>query len=252
MIIRRAQIDVFEDGSSPEFENQLIRHLQEFSPLHSELLGEQGVRPIVRKAVERAANYSWTRRGPVQLFVDLIFLLGVVFDTDPQYPWIAEILARSTPDTQVARADEMHEQVMAYLDATGGPAREYAKRALRRAREMSYEGPHIASPSYSAEALRRARAAYPEKYDYLGVDLVSKVIEGGLSEARRYSVTSDAGVTLFTSLMFGLGYGVLRDTKYPFIESTLTNPAISEPNRRAERVYSKMMTYLDRVLERAG
>jgi hypothetical protein len=251
LIIRRAQIDVFEDAR-PEFENQLIRHLQEFSPLHSELSGEQGVRPIVRGAVERAANYSWTRRGPVQLFVDLIFLLGVVFDTDPQYPWITKILVRSTIDTQVAEADEMHAQVIVYLDATGGPGREYAKRALRRAREMSYEGPPIASPRYFVEALHRARGAYPEKYDYLGVDLVSKVIEGGLIEARRYSVTSDAGVALFASLMFALGYGVLRDPKYPFIESTLTNPAISEPNRRAERVYSKMMTYLDRVLERAG
>jgi hypothetical protein len=150
LIIRRAQIDVFEDAR-PEFENQLIRHLQEFSPLHSELLGEQGVRPIVREAVERAANYSWTRRGPVQLFVDLIFLLGVVFDTDPQYPWITEILVRSTIDTQVAEADEMHAQVIVYLDATGGPGREYAKRALRRAREMSDEGPPIASPDTSSK-----------------------------------------------------------------------------------------------------
>ena len=39
-----------------------------------------------------------------------------------------------------------------------------------------------------------------------------------------------------------------RDPHLPWIAGTLGNQAIADPNKRAERLYSKAMTYLDEVL----
>ena len=177
-----------------------------------------------------------------------MILLGVDFDTDPQYPWAGDILRDASVPNQTERADRLHAWLMELLAAAGGPNREYAKQALHRARTIPLEPIPVSSPNFEDEIIRRMKENHPEKVNYLGEAVLRGLIPRAVAETKRYSVYSDAGVCLFIGLMYAVGHGFVNDPKYPWIANTLTNPAITDSGKRVERLYAKTMTYLDRVL----
>jgi hypothetical protein len=50
----------------------------------------------VRRGVARAVELGFTKRGPIRLFLELEWLFGTGFDTDPQIPWAGEVLSDPT------------------------------------------------------------------------------------------------------------------------------------------------------------
>ncbi len=249
MKIRKEQVQVFEEVRMPDFEDYMVEHLKDFSPLHSKSLREDGIRALIRLGIERAKKHGFTRRGPVRFYIETAILLGIDFDTDPQYPWAGSILRDPSVPDQTERADRVHAWLMELLDAAGGPERQYAKQALHRARKIPFQAMPVSDPSFGDEAIRRMRGMHPEKVGYLGETVLRGLIPRAFEEAKKYSVSTDAGVCLFLGLMFAVGHGVAGDPKYPWVANTLTNPAITDPDTRVERLYSKTMTYLDHVLQ---
>ena len=249
VIIRREQMDAFEAVKLPDFENFMVTHLMDFTPLHSKTIGTEGIRAIIRSGVERSKAYGLNKKGPVRLFIEMVFLMGVDFDTDPQFPWIRTALEDHQAGDETRRADLLHERLMAYVTSVGGPDREYARRSLIRARRLPFTGSADTAAPPDEELLRGMRDAYPEKLEYVGEAPVRLLIRRAEEEANRYAMPRGTAVPLFTGLMYTLGHGVLRDPKYSFLDHTLKNAAIADADRRAQRVYSKMMTYLDHVLE---
>lgn len=243
------QLELFEQAAARNFEDQMVEHLREFTPKHSEILGEDGVRRIIRLGQERAKNYGFVNRGPVRFYIELIFMLGSDFDTDPQLPWAAEVLNDSMIPNQTVRADQLHDKVMNYVGAVAGPEYKYAKEALRRASRERIED--ISSPSGSefySQMLMRLNKIFPEKYQYVGELNLRRLIQRGIKSAESQGFTSERDFTIYVGLMFALGHGFAHDPQFPWIETTLNNTVLKEQNRRIERLYSKMMTYLERVL----
>jgi len=247
--IRSEQIQVFEDAKAPAFEDYMVGHLRDFTPFHSKSLGEQGIRGLIRQGVDRAQKHGFTRRGPVKFYIETIILLGIAFDTDPQYPWLGQILRDPSIPHQVERADRAHAWLMEFLDAAGGPDRQYAKQALRRARKMPLPTIRASSAGFTDEALRRMEANHPEKVAYLGDTILRNLIPRAFEETPKYAIHTDAGICLFVDLMFAVGHGFANDPKYPWAADTLTNPAITDANRRVELLYSETMSYLDHMLQ---
>jgi hypothetical protein len=245
--IRSEQVMAMEEVRMPAFEGELVKHLVDFTPLHAELLGESGLRGIVRAGVERSRQYGFTRRGPVRFFIELLFMLGWSFDSDPQLTWVKEVLDEPSV-AQMLRADRLHQLVMHYRDIVGGKRGEIAVRSLRRARQELFAIQPLSGEGLEDAALRRMETVHPEKYEYVGVGALRDLIRMARTQATSYSLTSGEAHGLIIGLMFALGSGVITDPKYPWIKRTLTNAAISDPDRRAERVYSKAMTYLDHVI----
>jgi hypothetical protein len=252
VIIRNAQIQALDEARSPDFEEFMVEHLQDYSPLHSQALGEPGIRTLIDVGKARAQAHGFTRRGPVRFYIETMILLGVEFDTDPQYPRLGAILRDASVPDQLQRADRAHAWLMEFLEAAGGPDRAYAKQALRRAREVPYRPVSVSAPGFAEEVLRQMRANHPEKVDYLGPAALRGLIPRAIQEADQFGVATDAGVCLFLGLMFAVGHGFPRDPKYPWMARTLANPAIADADRRVERLYSKTMTYLDQVLRHLG
>jgi hypothetical protein len=247
--IRKEQMLVLEEARLPEFENYMVEHLKDFSPLHSKSLGEAGIRTLIRVGMERAKEHEFTHRGPVKFYIETMILLGVDFDSDPQYPWPGKILLDPLIPDQTQRADRVHAWLMELLEEAGGPNRQYAKQALHRARDIPFEPFPVSSANFEDEAIRRMKENHPEKVAYLGEAVLRALIPRAIQETKKYSVSTDAGVCLFLGLMFALGHGFINDPKYPWVAKTLTNSAITDPDKRVERLYSKTMTYLDHVLQ---
>jgi hypothetical protein len=66
-----------------------------------------------------------------------------------------------------------------------------------------------------------------------------------LSQA--HSVSAPEGRLLFVLMAFTLGHGFTSDPLYPWVYNTLQNAALPDPDRRAERLFSKAKVYLNAV-----
>jgi hypothetical protein len=93
LTIRAAQMAVLADDVSARFDELLAEHLQHLAPREAQELGREGLRGVVRLGRQRAAQIEFTDRESIRLYVELMFLLGSGFATDPQYPCAAAVLA---------------------------------------------------------------------------------------------------------------------------------------------------------------
>src|SRR5262245_34621128 len=138
--IRPEQAESLRQAGMKEFEDSLVKHLQGFIPKLAAVLGEDGLREVIRYGWERAAGHGWTSGGSIRFDIEMVFLFGAEFDTDPQYPWAGQILNDKETGPQ-ERADRLHVKAMEFLDKVSGPQRNYVKAALRRARQEPFAGP---------------------------------------------------------------------------------------------------------------
>jgi hypothetical protein len=248
LIIRKEQMAVFEQAALKDFEAKMIEYLKEFSPRHCEVLGEPAVRTVIQLGVERAMRYGFTNRGPVRFYIELMFMFGSYFDTDPLMLWAAEILNDPVIVHQMIRAERLYEKVADYVQKVAGPDNRFVKEALRRARQERFEELSVRTENFENEIIARLAENYPQKCRYSGEPALRKLIPLGLELANRHSISKNAGKVLLIGLMFAQGHGFATDPQLPWVSATLNNPAIPDANKRIERLYSKVMTYLDRVL----
>ena len=242
MIVRQEHLSPFDEIARARFEREAVEHVKGFAPKHTEVLGEDGTRTVVRAGIERAARYDFNAPGPVHFFLDLMFVLGSEFDKDPQYPWAAEILNDKSIPGQMPRADRLHGRASEYFDKVAGPDNQFAKQALQRVQSLRTSGQ---SPQADPAMLR---SIYPEKAAYLGESGTRDLVARSNARAASSGMASQAAAVLFAALEFTLGHAFDHDPLYPWIASTLTNPAMVKPEDRLRRLYEKTTIYLDHTI----
>ncbi|MGI9074458.1 MAG: hypothetical protein ACR2JB_24800 [Bryobacteraceae bacterium] len=119
MVIRAEHMKAFEQDARRRFEDEMVAHSKDFSPPLCEVIGDEQLRVALRSAMKRAEGYGFTYRGPVRLFIEMMFLCGSAFDTDPQYAAVGEVL-RASGD-QMQRAQQIHELCLDNLGKVAGP-----------------------------------------------------------------------------------------------------------------------------------
>jgi len=60
-------------------------------------------------------------------YVELMFMLGSFFDTDPQYRGVTRALFDMKDADEIGGADHLYDVIMEYVDATLGPQHEYER-----------------------------------------------------------------------------------------------------------------------------
>src|SRR5215813_5278770 len=134
--IRDAQADTFRQTALQKFEDEMVEHLKNFSPQHCKVAGEPSVRQVIRMGVEHARKYGLTNRGPVRFYVELMFMFGSYFDTDPQCPWASAVLMDPEKVDQTFRADRLYSATNKYLAEVSGPEHQYLIEAMRRMSQL--------------------------------------------------------------------------------------------------------------------
>jgi hypothetical protein len=94
LLIRKEQIEAFDRDRLRRFEARLCTLLPQHWPDACRALGEDGLRALVHDGVERARAYGIASEPGVTRFLNVMLALGAGFDSDPRYPWAAEILGR--------------------------------------------------------------------------------------------------------------------------------------------------------------
>ena len=112
LTIRKEQMDALDRGSLEEW---MVGHLNTHFPLHCQSLGLGGVRQAVRNAVEEALRRGFASRRDQAHFVDLCFLLGPDFHSNPRYGWAGRILVDSATPNPRHRMDRLYAAAIDYL-----------------------------------------------------------------------------------------------------------------------------------------
>jgi hypothetical protein len=238
LVIRQEQMMVFEEAARRSFENEMVAHLQQFAPRQSELMGEPSVKMVVKPGMERADGYGLDHQGPVRSYLELMFMLGTDFDTDPQYPWLAEILNDQKIMSQEERADRLYKKTMDYVE----------KDALDRVTHKRFKDLPNSEATITPDVIGELTEVHPEKCDYIGEPALRALIQRADEAAREYAIISCAGVAVVTGLMFAFGHGCCTDPQFPWIAKILGDSTLVDPDKKVERLYEKMIAYFDHVL----
>jgi hypothetical protein len=246
--IRSEQMQVFQAAALQNFEDEMVAHSKKYSLRLCQVLGDEQIHVAVHGAIERCFEYGFTFRGPIRLFIEMMFMLGSHFDRDPQYPWAGDILRDSETADQMKRADRLFKKIKDYLEKVCGPDNVNVRKALETLSAYAQGQTPISSQEIESALISRMASVFPEKVAYIGEGPLMMLIKKGRKEAQEYNFTSARAQTLIPTLMFAFGHDCTDDPLYPWIGRTLRDEKITEPAARADRLERKAITWLNSVL----
>ena len=248
LAIREEQVEVFRQVALENFENDMVTHSKEFTPGLCKVLGDEQLRVVLRQAIQQAESYGFTNKGPVRLYIELMFLFGSDFDTDPQYPALGEIL--NTFDNQMIGAEQIYEWIIDYQSKVSGPENINTTNAIEALANFARKRVTFTPSNFEATILEEMNHAFPKKVAYIGKEALTKLINEGRAEAQRHSFPLLRGEALIAILMFALGRGCTNDPIYPWISRILTDSRIGGPEDRFQQLAQKTLMWFDYVLNK--
>ena len=256
LIIREAQIAAFQRGALDGYVTELVAHCREFSPHLCQTLSEAELRAAVEHGVTRAATHGLDMRGPIRFFVDLMIVLGSGFDTDPQYGWAAEILARKDTLGQMERAEALHARVREHLAQVDGERNRHTRQALADLELLLRRGLSVRAEAFEEDTLSLMAAVHPRKVAATEGEALRRLITVGAEKARRrYGFQEPRSLLRMVVMMFAFGHHVDTDPLLPWVARALRRrdpqtprtPEVAE--RAAERLERRARIWLSAVLE---
>ncbi len=250
LTIRQDQVETFRQYHLQKFEDEMVEHLKGFAPRHWKAIGEQTGREVIQLGIQQGEKYGFTNRGPVRFYIELMFMFGSYFDTDPQLPWVAEVLNDPSPLGQMVRADRLFAAMGGYIKQVPGPAPDYQHlhAAMQRLSEARIEQFVVPREDPADVILLGLRSIYPQKCEYLRESVLRSVIAHGFRIGSQYGLATDRGNVLMAMLAFFVGHGFPVDRQYDWIVARLNHPRRPDPAGRVEELYSKAMLYLKHAL----
>ncbi len=246
--IREQQMKAFDIAAMQSFEDEMVEHSGEFSPTLCQVLGEKQLRVALRQTIQRAKDYGFTNRGPIRLCIELMFLCGSGFDTDPQYPEVGKVLNAS--GDQMQRAKLISEEINDYIENVSGVDGINVHNALAALAKLARQPLTFSVDNFVAEIFQEMSLVFPKKASYIGKEGLTKLINKGCVEARTYDFPEIRGDALLVIMKFAFGHECTSDPLYPWVSQTLSDKRIVSPDARAKRLEKKALTWLDHVLAR--
>jgi len=242
-------MEAFEREALQTYEDEMVEHIKQFVPKHSEIIGEPMVRKVVRMGIERANDYDLTTRGPVRFYIELMFILGSDFDTDPQYPWAEEILSDLEITDEMERADRLYEKTINFLKKVEGLEYKYKKEAMHRICIMRFEDLPSSEEDFEREIEECLQIIYPQKFEYIGETAITELVRSGYEVAQDHAVSAISAISLFVILMFILGHGCFNDSQFFWIKETLNNSLIIKSTERFKKLHLRMLKFIEDTFE---
>lgn len=106
LTIRKKQMEALGRMMLDQFADEMVGHLRKFFPAACDSLGETGVNETIQYGISKAGKYGIEIHRDICRFIDLMFVFGRDFDTNPEVPWASRILndpAITDADTRIDR-----------------------------------------------------------------------------------------------------------------------------------------------------
>ncbi len=117
-VLARLQAEALEGYSQSglgDFEAYMLRRFWMLYPEKCQCVGENALRQIIRSGMAAARSRGLTTERGVTLYLALVFLLGITFDEDPQYPFAQAVLKDPSLADPRKKAELLYERALEYL-----------------------------------------------------------------------------------------------------------------------------------------
>ncbi len=243
--IRSKQMVAFEEKARLRFDEEMVKHSQEFSPHLTEEITEDELRVLLQQALAKAESFGFTNQGPIRLYIELMLLFGCDFDSDPQYRSISGTLLDE--GDQMVRAERIWQCVVEY-NAKVSAANKTLIRKVKQFLDKFDDTPLLISENeFAARLEAELFSAFSEKVAYVGHDNLLALLQEGVAESQRCELTSLHSQALIVLLMFLFGHGCMNDPFYPWIKRTLLDEQIKDSGVRTLQLEKIALTWLDEV-----
>lgn len=220
------QMLAFEQTALLKFEAEVLSHAMTLSPRLCHALGEARVSAALRPLLARARAHGFTNRGPLLLFVELAFLLGSHFDTDPQYDRLGRLLR--LPIDQMQRAENMHLFALDYVDRVCGIDNVNVQRAMADTSDFVRDPP-ILRENFVADMADELIGIFPEKVMFLGEQCLEPLVRASSDLAQDLGLREPRQHARLAALMFVFGHGCMADPLRPGVERMLADALADAP-----------------------
>jgi hypothetical protein len=222
MIIRQASLDAFQQMAIVSFEDEMIDHCKGLSPTIWRALNREQRRLAIRFGMQEAKTRGFTRRGTVQFYLDCSLLFGSGFATDPQYPWIAEVLAQDDFADEMHKSNALYDKVRHHLDEVAGSESRYVRGCLRRLLRMLEGDIPVGPETFEYDMARIFDTLHPEKSAYAGPVAIEALLRHAAQRSRdQYGLTGARSMALLGILIWFLGHRCDEDPFHPWIREAL-------------------------------
>jgi hypothetical protein len=94
LTIRAAQMKILAASGEDQTEDRARAHLHTCIPDSCALLSDGELRNIIRWGRLRSRHYGMEREFDFFRYLNLMFMFGLQFDINPEYPWAKQCLTR--------------------------------------------------------------------------------------------------------------------------------------------------------------
>jgi len=116
LLIRSEQMNALKRASFRRFVDRMVEHLKRFTPRHFNILSDDEIREVIQNGWELARRHDYNSERSVRLYIELMFMLGSSFYTDPQFPWISEIVDGNSKLDESERIDIINKKAWDVVD----------------------------------------------------------------------------------------------------------------------------------------
>jgi hypothetical protein len=92
LLIREAQMAALGEAAAERFALVAAKHLKQVLPEECAEMGDTAVRDSIDLAIRKAESYGIHEQLDILVYLNLMYVLGFDFDTDPELPWAGELL----------------------------------------------------------------------------------------------------------------------------------------------------------------
>jgi hypothetical protein len=145
------------------------------------------------------------------------------------------------------RIDSLYDKAMEYFDGVAGTENEFLGRALLRIRDISIQDFSQMTPENTINvSVALLEKIWPQKCRELGEATLSSLFGEAAVSAKKYSITSERGIVLYTWLMFMLGSGFDKDPQFPWAAKILHDESITDQGKKVDQLYNEAMAFLEK------
>jgi len=234
LTLRPPQVQALDLAILERFDDEMLAMLGREFPVDAELLGDEGARPVVALARERAQHHRLPGRGAVAAYLCLMMVLGSYFDEDPQLPWAAQALKPPRVGPSSATMDHLLSLASAHLARTAGPRGLAFLRTLRKVAATEWEELCDEAPG------RWFRELYPPKAELIGTHEVIELERRGVEMAQRWRLDPLRGGSICAGTMLMLGSGCERDPLYPWFAAAIVAEEGEAPLAHTRRLWTRL------------
>lgn len=237
LVIRHDQLLALQGPAVGQFESDMLAHLGLHYPIDQRLLGDEGLRAVIRGGLQRALAAGFTLSDDLARYVTLCLVLGIGFSADPLLPWAARIVAQGAgkPGT----GQRLIEEAAVYLELTNGADGRAALLALLRAVALDFATATDADDSADADASlwQLLRHVWPRKHRRIQPAQRVAYLRSAKAAAAADGMDTAGSVRLHLILAFLLGIDFSKDPALPWAQAALAATAGAPAGLRARALY---------------